>query len=60
MTRYRGYIFAFVPCFVVEAVIYYGLLGLGASERLILMVEMIWLCATVWITLSIGERFEHK
>jgi hypothetical protein len=59
MVRYR-YILAFIPCFFVEAGIYYGLSGVGAAYRVILMAEIVWLCATVCIVLSIGERFEPK
>jgi hypothetical protein len=60
MARYRGHLLALIACVAIEGCIYYGLVGLGADEQLIVTVEMIWLCATVWITLSIGERFEHK
>jgi hypothetical protein len=49
-----------IGCLVIQAGIYYGLVGLGATEQLIVTIEMIWLCATVLITLSVGERFAPK
>ncbi|MBS1860835.1 MAG: hypothetical protein JSS68_03890 [Actinobacteria bacterium] len=60
MYRYRGQILAMICCLAVEAGIFYGLVGLGAGEDLVLYAEVIWLCATVVITLSVGERFERK
>jgi len=60
MFRYRGYLLAFTSCFIIEGVIYYGLFGLGASERIVLTVEMLWLLATVAITITVGERVERK
>ena len=60
MSRYRGHILALIACIAIEGFIYYGLVGLGADEQLVVTTEMIWLCASVWITLSVGERFEGK
>jgi hypothetical protein len=60
MSRYRGQILALIACLLVQAGIYYGLVGLGANEQLIVTIEMIWLCFAVLITLSVGERFERK
>ena len=60
MTRYRGHIFALIGCLVVQAGIYYGLLGLGAENDLVLYAEMIWLCAAVLIILSVGERIDGR
>ena len=60
MFRYRGQIVALLACVAIEAGIYYGLFGLGAESALVVDAEMIWLCATVWITLAVGEHFERK
>lgn len=60
MHQYRGQILAMICCLAVEAGIYYGLVGLGAGVDLVLYAEMLWLCATVLITLSVGARFERK
>lgn len=60
MTRYRGHILALIGCVAVEAVIYYGLFGLGAEKELVLWAETIWMCAAVLIILSVGERIDRR
>lgn len=60
MPYLRGFILAMIGCLVVEAGIYYGLVGLGADELLIVTAVMVWLAPTVWITISVAERFERK
>ncbi len=56
----RAQLLAFLSCLVVQGAILYGLEGLGAEEQLIIMVEMVWLCASVVIILVAGERFARK
>jgi hypothetical protein len=56
----RAQLLALLFCLVVQAVILYGLEGLGAEEQLIITIEMIWLCASVAIILMAGERFARK
>lgn len=60
MSQLRGYIFALIGCLVVEAGIFYGLVGLGANELLIVTAVMVWIGPTAWITIEVGERFERK
>ena len=60
MSQFRGHIFALIFCLAIQGGIFYGLEGLGANEQLIVTVEMIWLCASVLIILSAGERFAPK
>jgi uncharacterized membrane protein YbhN (UPF0104 family) len=60
MFEYRYYFIPFIPCFVVEAAIYFGLLALGMEEESILLVELIWMLCTIWICISVGERLERK
>jgi hypothetical protein len=60
MSMFRPYVLPFAVCIAIEGAIYYGLVGLGAREELVIFLEMIWLCATVVITLSIGQRIERK
>jgi hypothetical protein len=60
MWLFRPYIPPFALCLAVEAGIYYGLFALGASEEWVLKAEVLWLCATVLITLSLGERLERR
>ncbi len=56
----RAQILALFFCLVVQGGILYGLEGLGADEQLIIMIEMLWLCASVVIILVAGERFARK
>jgi hypothetical protein len=51
---------ALVFCLAVQGGILFGLEGLGAEEQLIVTIEMIWLCASVVIILTAGERFARK
>jgi hypothetical protein len=60
MKMFRPYIPPLTLCLVIQAGIYHGLLALGAGAQVVLYLEMIWLCASVWITLSLGERLERK
>jgi hypothetical protein len=60
MYRYRGYVLGFVLCFLVQIATFRVLDDLGAREFLIWTVETAGICVTVWITMSIGERFERK
>jgi len=56
----RAQLLALLFCLAVQSGILFGLEGLGANEQLIVTVEMIWLCASVVIILSAGERFARK
>lgn len=60
MPPLRGYIFGLIGCLVIEAGIFYGLVGLGADELLIVTAVMVWIGPTAWITISLGEHFERK
>ena len=60
MSIFRPYILPFAVCIAIEGAIYYGLVGLGAREDVIVSLEMIWLCITVWVTLAVGRRLERK
>ena len=60
MNMLRPYVPPLALCLAVEFGIYYGLLGLGASEEWVLKIEVIWLCASVLITLALGERLERR
>ncbi len=60
MKMFRPYIPPLALCLVVQAGIYHALVGLGAKADAVLYLEMIWLCASVWITLSLGERLERR
>lgn len=57
---FKPYILPLVLCLVIEAGIYYGLLGLGASGEWVLKIEVIWLCVGVLLTLMLGERLEKR
>ncbi|MCW2981958.1 MAG: hypothetical protein JWO14_3685 [Solirubrobacterales bacterium] len=59
MTALRAYALALAACVVIEGFIYYGLVGLGASEDVMVELEMIWLCITVFLTLIVGDHFDH-
>lgn len=56
----RAQLLALVICLAVQAAILFGLEGFGAEEQLIVTVEMIWLCCSVVIILTAGERFARK
>jgi hypothetical protein len=60
MAWYRGYVIALIACVVVETALFYGLVGIGVNDQLVATIELIWLCATVLITLTVGDRFERK
>jgi hypothetical protein len=60
MYRYRGFIFSFVVCLAAQLALFRVLEALGMGGLKIWTVEMAALCATVWITLGVGEHFEKK
>jgi hypothetical protein len=60
MFAYRYYFIPFIPCFIVEAAIYFGLFALRVENEMILLVETIWMMCTIWICISVGERLERK
>jgi hypothetical protein len=59
MAQLRPYLLVLAACVAIEGGIYYLLLGLGASEDLVVWVEMIWLCVAVIVTVAVGGHFDH-
>jgi len=60
MKMFAPYIPPLALVLAIQAGIFHGLLALGAEPDLVLYLEMIWLCAGVWIILALGERIEQK
>jgi hypothetical protein len=60
MPGFRNRFLPFIPCFIAEAAIYFGLFALGAEEQLIILVETVWLLCTVYICLRIGELLDRR
>jgi hypothetical protein len=60
MYQYRGYLIGFVLCFSVQLAVFNLLERLGVREGAIWTIETLLMCATVLITMSLGERFERK
>jgi hypothetical protein len=60
MKMFRPYIPPLAVCLLIQAGIYHGLLALSTEADLVLYLEVIWLCASVLITLEVGERLERK
>jgi hypothetical protein len=60
MYQYRGYILGFVVCLSAQLAIFNVLERLGVREGAIWTLETLALFPTVWITMSLGARFERK
>jgi hypothetical protein len=60
MYRYRGYILSVVVCFAVQVTVLRLLESSGMREVKIWTVETLLMLAAIWITMSLGERFERK
>jgi hypothetical protein len=60
MYLYRGYIVGFILCLSVQLAVFNLLERLAVREGAIWTIETLLLFPTVWITMSLGERFERK